>query len=96
MMYKNKMKLSENFIIRKIGDETTIIPLVRELGHDAHLYTLNKTSSEILDLVKEGENEDKIAFSMKKLYPHAEDLTLKEDIRETINDFKSIGLITQV
>ena len=93
MMYKEEMKLSENYVIRKLGSETTIIPLIKELGSDAFLYTLNRTSSIILELLEEGKNKEEIVNFMKTLYPQVKKPTLKEDILETLNDFKSIGLI---
>ena len=94
MGYKNYMQISEDFVIRKIGDETTIIPLVRESGKNACLYTLNETATTILDGIKKGQTKKEILKGMKNLYPGVDSNRLQKDIAGNIEDLKSMGLLT--
>jgi len=84
------MQISENYVIRKIGSNTTLIPLVRELGTEVQLYTLNSTASTILDLLQTGNTNTEILQTMKNLYPKTTEKLLKQDI---LNDFEAIGLL---
>ncbi|MFA5479384.1 MAG: PqqD family protein [Candidatus Muiribacteriota bacterium] len=85
---ETKITSPDSVLYTQVGDEIIILDLT-----SGKYFSLNHTAADIFKLfVKEklsfGEVYDKLAI----LYPEADSITLKKDIRELAEDLKKSGI----
>ena len=92
----NNLKVSDQYVIRKVSGETIAVPLVRNTNHESSLYVLNQTAAIILQSIQDGDQVGKLGSRLEKSF---EELPLEEelqgDIDQCILDLKEIGIIIQ-
>ena len=67
---------NDDMVFRKIGDEYILVPVTRDVGDLAHIYTLNPVAARIWELVdgrrRAGDIRDEIAKEFEVSPPQAQ------------------------
>jgi len=91
-----KFEVTESFVIREIAEKTFLVPLVRDINETPFVYSINEAASMILEFVKNNPSSD-IEEELGSIFlEEFSGLTREEavnDIHETLEDFRAIGLI---
>ena len=89
MNMRQKFRIDKNAIAyRIISGKGVILNL-----ETSYYYTLNKSATQIWDLLNKGKDLEEILTYLKKEYPLPEE-KLREDLMELIKDLKKEKLIT--
>lgn len=85
---------ADSMVFRKIEDETILVPIRNNAGDLQNIYVLNEVGArvwELLDGKREIENISNIISSEYDIMPEE----AERDIREFIEDLKSIGALKE-
>ncbi len=86
------MKISNEFVIKEMGDKTVLVPIGKK-AVDLHvLITLNETSVFLLNQMADDVNLDLLAKSLVKEYNVDYEKAYK-DVSDFIEKMKSYGVI---
>lgn len=85
-------KKNNNFVYRKIGDESIIIPIKNDSADLTSLYTLNETADFIWNELGKNKNIESIINCLIKEFGVSYDEAFNDTIR-FIKDLKKLGFI---
>ena len=84
------MKLSNDFILHSMGDETLLVPTGKADFHG--LVQGNKTAEVILECLMQDTDEEKILSVLKERFD-GDEADMREDIESVVTQLRSIGAI---
>lgn len=85
------MPISNNFMLKQLGDEYMIIPLSSTNVNVSRVLNINETGAFIFRCLESNDDIDVIISKMKKEY-EIEEVALKSDIVEFIDRLKELGI----
>lgn len=85
------MALNKNFIIKTIGSESMIIPLVNGGVDMTHVFNINETGAFIYNLLKDNKSIEEIADEFTREYD-IDKATALSDINEFVSELKKRGI----
>ena len=88
------MKISDNFILKTIDDESMLVPVNHDYMSVQKIINLNETSLAIYEMVKEGLDEKQIINKMLETYDVSEDV-LELDVTRILKQFIELGVINE-
>lgn len=88
------MPISDNFILKKVGKDNMIIPLLDGGVDFSKVYNVSATGAYIYEQLKEAKTPDVIANQMVAEYDVTYDVVYK-DILEFIEELKKRGMYTE-
>ena len=81
-----KLLRSDNFVERKLGDETVLVP-INQIGVDVQsIYTLNDTAAAVWKKLKTVHSEEDLIAAIESEY-HADSGVIREDIQNLLKEF---------
>ena len=86
------MKISENFILKKIIDDYIVVPVGSELVDFNALITLNETGAFLWEALKSESTEDELCSKLCAEYDVDRE-TAKTDISEFVEKLASAGVL---
>ena len=89
-----KYKISENYTVRNILDESIIVQVKGSGDGQNSLYNLNPTAKIVIDSIVAGKGIDEIADAICEIYEITPE-TAKADAEKLINDFINLGVIIE-
>lgn len=84
---------SESVVSRVIAGETLIIPIRKNVGDLAAIYSLNDVASTIWEMVARPCNYDEIVSAVQNEFS-SEGEQIKQDVQTFIDEMSSLGLIS--
>ena len=92
---KRKYKKNKDFVFRKIGNETILVPIKNNVGDMGCIYTLNEVGAFIWEHL-DGKNRplDVRNLILEEFEVPSEQA--EEDLGELVDDLKKIGAISQM
>ena len=86
------MRVNENFIVKKIGNELVLVPIGSMSVSLKAILTLNETSLTVYEMIKEGKNKEEIINKLVEEYEvSVEQVT--NDVNKLIARFVELGVI---
>ena len=87
------MKLKYNFVTNEIADKFVAVAVGDDLSKFNGFIKMDKTGSEIFNLLKEETTIDTVVAEMSKLYPDVEIAEVKETVEGFIAELKKSEVI---
>ncbi len=85
------MPINENYILKKLGTEYMIIPLVDGGLNFNKLYNITETGAIIFNSLKEGKSNLEIVENLLKIYDVDKQICL-DDVNEFIEELRVRGI----
>ncbi len=85
------MSINENYILKKLGSEYMIIPLVDGGVSFNKLFNVTETGALIFNALKEGKNNLEIVEDILKIYD-IDEQTCLNDVNEFIEELRMRGI----
>ena len=91
---KKKYKRNEDFVFRKIGNETILVPIKNNVGDMGYIYNLNELGAFVWDKL---DGMDRLLDIKNSIVAEFEVSAqqAKKDLCEFVDDLKEIGAIVQ-
>ena len=91
---RSRFERNENFVFRRIGDETILVPIKKNVGDMGSIYNLNQVGA----LVWERLDGEKPLSRIKNMILEAFNVSpeeAEEDLCEFLNQLKEIGAVVK-
>ena len=92
---KRKYKKNKDFVFRKIGNETILVPIKNNVGDMGCIYTLNEVGAFICEHL-DGKNRPLDVRNLILEEFEVPPEQAEEDLGELVDDLKKIGAISQM
>jgi len=92
---KRKYKKNKDFVFRKIGNETILVPIKNNVGDMGCIYTLNEVGAFIWEHL-DGKNRPLDVRNLILEEFEVPPEQAEEDLGELVDDLKKIGAISQM
>lgn len=86
------MKLKQEFIKRKVLDDTLLIPVLNDSSDYKGIITLNESAEYIFDCIMNGMEKDDIVKSMLDVYDVSKE-TVQKNVDEMCDNLVKIGVL---
>lgn len=86
------MKLTNNWKLKKLGDEAILMPIGQNAYDLRSVINLNTTSVELFELLQEGKEEDDLVKYLTANYEVSEEVA-KNDVHEFVTKLKESKII---
>lgn len=86
------MKISDKFILKKVGNESMLLPVNNDFMSVKNIITLNETSLAIYLHLKDGLTKEEMLEKMLEEYDVDIEI-LKKDVDDIISKFISLGVL---
>ena len=81
-----KLLRSDNFVERKLGDETVLVP-INQIGVDVQsIYTLNDTAAAVWKKLETVHGEDELIAAIESEY-RADSGMIRQDVKNLLEEF---------
>lgn len=88
-----RFRLTDRFVTSRVGAETVIVPIVDSTAQMGKLVSLNPTSADILEGVREGLGIDGIVDKIMMLYQVTDRETVAADVEKFLDAMMQKGVI---
>ena len=91
---ETRFERNENFVFRRIGDETILVPIKSNIGDMGSIYNLNPVGSLVWELL----DGEKPLRCIKNMILETFDVTpqeAEEDLCDFLNQLKEIGAVVE-
>ena len=86
------MKISRNFVLKKIGDESVVIPLGSEAINLGGVLTLNETGVMLYEMLKDNKEILELVDALVEAYNVSREQAMN-DVLEFIEKLKELGIL---
>ena len=87
------MKLSKDFICRRICGETLLMPVGEKTREFNGIFTLTETGAFLMDEIERGSDEDQAALNLAEEF-ETDIETARQDADEFFEQLRAYGIIT--
>jgi len=83
------MKLNPNMVYRKIGSESVLVPIGKNVDAVRNIFTLNETAAFVLDRINLGQSPEEICEALKEDYEVQSEAEMKEWVYGIVDEFRA-------